>query len=228
MSIALEELLNQTEIAYMIRLLAAALCGGIIGFERKNRLKDAGVRTHLIVSLGSALMMIVSKYGFFDVVVFDSISLDASRIAANIVSGVGFLGAGIIFVRGMTVSGLTTAAGIWATSGVGMAIGAGMYTMGGFSTLLIVVVQILLHKHFKVLQPAVGEQLLLRLADDPNALSGLRRQIAELSIEILSFKVERNDRDLDVELSLKLPDKVMRNQLLDLLEQNPSVQSIEL
>lgn len=107
----------------LIRLVIACLLGMVIGFERKNRNKMAGVRTHAIVAFGSALIMVVSKYGFADAADFD-----ATRIADQIVSGIGFLGAGIIFVKDNTsVSGLTTAAGIWATSGVGMSIGAGQY-----------------------------------------------------------------------------------------------------
>ena len=105
----------------LLRILLGGFMGAIIGHERKSRDKSAGMRTHAIVGLGAALIMIVSKYGFGDVPDFD-----ASRVAAQIVSGVGFLGAGIIFVRNnATVSGLTTAAGIWTTVGVGMALGAG-------------------------------------------------------------------------------------------------------
>ena len=93
---------------FALRILLAGLLGAAIGFERKNRNKLAGVRTHAIVALGAALIMVVSKYGFYDMDKFD-----ASRVAAQIVSGVGFLGAGIIFVRNNnSVSGLTTAAGI--------------------------------------------------------------------------------------------------------------------
>ena len=88
---------------------------------RKNRNKSAGIRTHAIVAMGSALMMVVSKYGFADIAEIGK--FDGSRIAAQVVSGVGFLGAGIIFVRNNLVSGLTTSAGIWATAGVGLAMG---------------------------------------------------------------------------------------------------------
>lgn len=90
-------LLQQGE--YLLRILIGAICGAAIGYERKSRMKEAGVRTHLIVALGSTMMMLVSKYGFFDVVTMQGISLDASRIAANIITGVSFLGAGVIFVR---------------------------------------------------------------------------------------------------------------------------------
>ena len=100
-----------------LRVIVASVLGYMIGYERKNRDKSAGMRTHAIVALGAALMMVVSKYGFYDVE-----KVDSSRVAAQIVSGVGFLGAGVIFVRNNTVSGLTTAAGLWTTAGVGMAV----------------------------------------------------------------------------------------------------------
>ncbi|MEG0457253.1 MAG: MgtC/SapB family protein, partial [Oscillospiraceae bacterium] len=133
----LDTILNflSTEGEYLLRLIVAAICGAAIGYERKSRLKEAGLRTHLIVSLASALMMLVSKYGFFDLIeqaakFGTEIKLDPSRVAAGIVTGIGFVGAGTIFIRKNIVSGLTTAAGIWATVGVGMAVGAGMYFIG--------------------------------------------------------------------------------------------------
>lgn len=119
------------QIGYVLRIFFAGICGLMIGIERRNRLKEAGIRTHLIVALGSALMMIVSKYGFFDLQGHSFLRADASRIASQIVSGIGFLGAGMIIWHHRTVSGLTTAAGIWATAGIGMAIGAGLYGVGG-------------------------------------------------------------------------------------------------
>ena len=103
------------ELAQLLNVLLAAILGGAIGFERKLRFKEAGIRTHTIVSIGAALIMVVSKGGFEDG------TADMSRVAAQIVSGVGFLGAGIIILRGQKMRGLTTAAGIWATAGVGMA-----------------------------------------------------------------------------------------------------------
>lgn len=128
---------------YVLRIIVATLCGLVIGYERENRNKEAGIRTHAIVAMGAALVMIVSKYGFGDVA-----SYDGSRVAAQIVSGVGFLGAGIIFVRNNSVSGLTTAAGIWTTSGIGMAMGAGLYVIGAAATVMIVLIQFILHKRF--------------------------------------------------------------------------------
>jgi putative Mg2+ transporter-C (MgtC) family protein len=133
----------------LLRLIVAGICGSLIGYERKNRLKEAGVRTHMIVALGGALMMIVSKYGFTDVLLLNGYVLDPSRIAAQIVSGIGFLGAGMIFVRKQAVNGLTTAAGIWTTAGVGMAIGAELYFVGIAATVLVLLVQMIMHRNIR-------------------------------------------------------------------------------
>lgn len=122
----------------LLRLVIAGLCGALIGFERKSRLKEAGLRTHFVVAVGSALVMIVSKYGFMDLLEMSQrISLDPSRIAAQVVSGIGFLGAGTIIVQRQSVRGLTTAAGLWSTAGIGLAIGAGMYVIGFGGTVLL-------------------------------------------------------------------------------------------
>lgn len=127
-----------------VRLLFACFCGGIIGLERSIRRKDAGVKTHIILALGAALFMIVSQYGFSDLSLSPDYSADASRIASNIVTGVSFLCAGVIFVRGASVKGLTTATGIWTCAGIGMAAGAGMYAITALATALILVIHLLL------------------------------------------------------------------------------------
>lgn len=110
------------ELIWLARIAYAVALGFAIGFERKLRFKEAGIRTHTIVCAGSALIMVVSKYAFSDIAEYD-----ASRVAAQIVSGIGFLGAGMIIYRKQVVHGLTTAAGVWATAGVGMAAGGGLY-----------------------------------------------------------------------------------------------------
>ena len=110
------------EIEYIMRLVIAGLVGGAIGFERELRAKEAGLRTHFLVALGSALFMIISKYAFLD-----SERFDAARVAAQVVSGIGFIGAGTIIFQKNSVKGLTTAAGMWVTAAIGLACGAGMY-----------------------------------------------------------------------------------------------------
>ena len=140
------------ELDFFVRILLACVCGACIGVERSRRLKEAGIRTHVIVCCAAALMMIVSKYGFADLTsaagaVFNGTrGADPARVAAQVVSGISFLGAGVIFKHGNTIKGLTTAAGIWATAGIGLAIGAGMFVVGIFTTVVVVVSQILTHR----------------------------------------------------------------------------------
>jgi putative Mg2+ transporter-C (MgtC) family protein len=112
----------------VFELVLALVLSAAIGLEREVRQKSAGLRTHTLVGLGAALIFIVSKYGFFDVV-GDDVNLDPSRVAAQIVSGIGFIGGGLIFVRRDAVRGLTTAAVVWLTTAVGMAAGAGLWLL---------------------------------------------------------------------------------------------------
>ena len=124
---------------FVWRLVLAALFGTIIGLDREYREKEAGFRTHFLVSLGSALMMIVSQYGFSEILTHDGVSLDPSRIAAQVVSGIGFIGAGTIIFNHQIVRGLTTAASLWATAGLGLTAGAGMSWLALAATILTLV-----------------------------------------------------------------------------------------
>ncbi len=133
---------------FVIRILVSCMCGFVLGVERSRRFKEAGVRTHMIVCVGAALIMIVSKYGFEDLskeIYNGTRAADPARLAAQVVSGVGFLGAGMIFKNGGSVTGLTTAAGIWAAAGIGLAVGAGMYMLGILVTIAIASIQMLMH-----------------------------------------------------------------------------------
>ena len=128
------------EYEFILRILVAALLGGLIGLEREYRAKEAGFRTHFLVALGSALFMIVSAYGFGDVQMDGMTSRwDVSRVASQVVSGIGFIGAGTIIFRKQEnmVSGLTTAAGLWVTAAIGLACGGGLYVLSTASALLV-------------------------------------------------------------------------------------------
>ena len=199
------DLLPQLE--YIIRIAISCLCGGIIGIERTLRQKDAGFRTHVIVALGASLMMVVSKYGFAD-------SLAAGydpapeRIASNIITGISFLGAGMIFVRGANIKGLTTAAGIWSTAAVAMAIGAGMYITGIVASLIIVLIQVLFHTFLigfdKVLANDRTTELMLRTDSDPETLEGVKLILKDNGFSISGSRIELNgDGTLTVVLTLK-------------------------
>jgi putative Mg2+ transporter-C (MgtC) family protein len=125
----------------IIRLALACLLGSIIGFERQRREWTAGLRTHMLVCVGSALIMIVSAYGFNDVLHKPGIVLDPSRVAAQVVSGIGFLGAGtILFTRNEIVRGLTTAAGLWTVAAIGLAVGGGLYMAASITTLMAFII----------------------------------------------------------------------------------------
>jgi putative Mg2+ transporter-C (MgtC) family protein len=124
---------------YIIRLAIATVLGGLIGLERSFRAKEAGVRTHFLVALGSALFMIVSQYGFEEILAHANVSLDPSRIASQVVTGIGFIGAGTIIFQKHVVRGLTTAAGLWVTSAIGLACGAGMHIVALTATVFALI-----------------------------------------------------------------------------------------
>ena len=134
---------------FVLRLVVAGILGVLIGLEREYRAKEAGYRTHFLVAVGSALLMIVSQHGFDSMLGKEGVGLDPSRIAAQIVTGIGFIGAGTIILNRQIVRGLTTAAGIWATAGIGMCAGAGMYALAISATVLTLIGLELLSRLFK-------------------------------------------------------------------------------
>ena len=209
----------ETQLEFLVRILLAGICGGIIGYERKSRNKEAGIRTHLIVASGAALIMIVSKYGFSDILGDKGIALDPSRIAAQIVTGVGFLGAGMIFMRKNTISGLTTAAGIWATSAIGMAIGSGLYLLGIVTAVLIVLVQIILHQNHRWLKESYKEELSFVIDRNKDALKDLQERLKGLQIEILNVTLTQEQDSYQVDLVVSFPDTYQAARLLDVFHE---------
>lgn len=186
---------------YFLRLALSALFGGIIGLERELRLKGAGIRTHLIVSFASCMMMLASKYGFFDMMEYTAVKLDPSRISAGLVTAIGFLGAGTIFARGQGVTGLTTSAGLWATVGIGMTMGAGMYFISTFGTVFIVTVQAILYRDHALLGH-VTAVVFIQIEDWPEALDRLQAELTTLQLEPCTSKYERTGGVLSIELQL--------------------------
>lgn len=167
------------------------------------------MRTHAIVAMGAALMMVVSKYGFRDIPNFD-----ASRIAAQIVSGIGFLGAGVIFIKNNSVSGLTTAAGIWATAGVGMAIGAGCYYMGGGASLLLIFTQIILHDVPFLAKEPYRSMLKISTSHYDSLIKDLFNMLGEEKIRVLNVKIGKSKDITKVELDLLYPAGYEKNDLI--------------
>lgn len=220
---------------FFLRVLIACVCGGIIGFERSKRLKEAGVRTHIIVCCAAALMMIISKYGFADLYGFGGAEgffegargADPARIAAQIVSGVSFLGAGVIFHTGNSVKGLTTAAGIWATAGIGMAIGAGMYPLGLFVTLMIFLSQFLMHK-FEIGGDALcTSQLRFTVKNTEAFRKAIDRYIKDLKCQVLENKVKFDeDGYVSYNMTIRTTREITIEELNFFLESNGEVKSV--
>ncbi len=219
------------ELTYFLRVVVAAICGIAIGYERKNRAKEAGIRTHCIVACAAALMMIVSKYGFYDLILqgasgFSEVKLDPSRVASSIVSGVGFLGAGMIFVQKHTVTGLTTAAGIWATAGIGMAIGAGMYIIGILVTIFMIVAQILLHRDNKFLSTPHYKIITVKDVDLPGYQSELCEMLKSFGITIEDINVSCSDtKHYTYEITAEFPISAAEDRVLEQINYNASIKS---
>src|SRR5215204_2432256 len=162
----------------VLRLVLAAVLGGLVGLERERLEWAAGMRTHALVSLGSALFMVVSIFGFSDILAAQHVILDPSRVAAQVASGIAFIGAGTIILRREVVKGLTTAARIWAVAAVGLAVGGGMYLAAGAATLLALALLVLAKPLKARLFPNRKEARRVRLlVKRGTALAELREEI---------------------------------------------------
>lgn len=197
---------------FFLRILLAGVLGGVIGLERTRRQKDAGIRTHCIIAVSSAAFMILSKYAFVDLAAGAALGLreaDPARIAAQVVTGISFLGAGVIFKNekseNASVKGLTTAAGIWGTSAIGMAIGAGLYWLGLTVSFALVLIQWIFHR-FPVGNDFFTEQdLSVRMKNDPALLQEFTGIIEQHGGEILRSDMEKQGEELLWELTIKTP-----------------------
>ena len=214
--------MHGNELELLLRIAIACVLGFAIGHERRNRNKSAGIRTHAIVAMGSALMMVVSKYGFADVADYD-----ASRVAAQIVSGIGFLGAGMIFVRNNLVNGLTTAAGVWATAGVGMAIGAGLYVISIASAGMIIIAQEITHRVSYFAQAACGGNLRLTLVQKEGVIMMMENFLKGYKVDIAAVKIHKNKKDeIKVEFEVVYPPGFDKAGLISHLAENENVVTI--
>ena len=188
------------------RLLMAALLGSVIGFERERLNWAAGLRTHMLVCVGASLMMMVSAFGFADALTQKNVVLDPSRVAAQVVSGIGFLGAGSILLRGEVVRGLTTAASLWSVAGIGLAVGGGMYTAAFGATIIILIILAgvkPLERRFISVKQQRNIQLLAERGSV--SLDSLHRALGMGSIRVKQFIVQQSEDDpelVDVQIAL--------------------------
>lgn len=208
------------------RLAFAGFCGAIIGLERSFRRKDAGIKTHIILALGAALFMVVSQYGFTELELSNEYRADASRIASNIVTGVSFLCAGVIFVRGASVKGLTTATGIWTTAGIGMAAGAGMYGITLFATLLILVIQIVLNKISIKIETHYALEVELKNPDNVPLNEIIDALVEHTKVSPNSVKLHNNNVDLTYKLTFNIVHTINEIELIENLKRNKNVISV--
>ena len=190
----------------VIRLLVATVFGALIGFEREYHAKEAGVRTHLLVALGACLFMILSIYGFDFMLDKDHVSFDPSRIASQVVTGIGFIGAGTIILQKQMVRGLTTAAGLWVTAAIGLACGTGMYVIAGITTAIVLISLGLMN----VFVPTMSqkERNITFLVEDYVVLTEILEKLRQEKITVLNYEMhkdaEENNGKMLVSLELRM------------------------
>ena len=191
---------------FVLRLLAATAMGAAIGFEREYHAKEAGLRTHLLVALGSCLFMILSIYGFDFMLGRDHVSFDPSRIAAQVVTGIGFIGAGTIILQKQVVRGLTTAAGLWVTAAIGLACGNGMYWLALVTTVIVLVSLGLINVYLPYFSQK--EHTVTFLVEDYTILTKVMENLYREKITVLNYEMhkdaEENNGKMLVSLEIRM------------------------
>ena len=224
--------LNFTQnLDFCIRLLLACVCGAAIGVERSRHFKEAGVRTHVIVCMGAALAMIVSKYGFVDLTLADGSAFpgtrgaDPARVAAQVVSGISFLGAGVIFKREGLVRGLTTAAGIWITAAIGLAVGSGMLMVGLFAALVVCVLQILMHMYIFGPDAYATNQLHFTVKNGHEFNHALTKQLEDWNGTVLESAFSRNQEDgtTDYDLTVRRRSEISYAEMKEFISKHDEI-----
>lgn len=212
---------------FFIRILLSAVLGALVGLERTKRQKEAGIRTHCIIACAAAVFMILSKYAFVDPAdVLGSRGADGARIAAQVVSGISFLGAGVIFKNGNSIRGLTTAAGIWATSAIGMAIGAGMYWVGLITTVIMMVAQVVLHRFPVAGDAAVTQELAVSMADTLELHQALTRLLNDHGGCVTDSALSRDNVHIAMELTVRLAEPITYEEALRFMQEHPGVERL--
>ena len=211
---------------FVLRLFVAAMLGGLIGLEREYRAKEAGFRTHFLVALGSGLFMILSQFGFDNVLSnYEQVSLDPSRIASQVVTGIGFIGAGTIIFQKHVVRGLTTAAGLWVTSAIGMTAGAGMYVLSIATTVLVL---LCLEALYFILQHFGTRNITVTFSTPKEeSIQLVLQRLRAKEVIIDSYEMKRKDTSSGyyyvVTMEMKFKRKRYKNHLLNFMAEFESV-----
>lgn len=213
---------------FLIRLLLSAALGALVGLERSKRQKEAGVRTHCIIACTSALFMILSKYAFVDTAIgADGLrGADPARIAAQVVSGISFLGAGVIFKNGNSIRGLTTAAGMWGTAAIGMAVGAGMYWLGLIEAAILVAIQIILHRFPVGADALTTQEILVEMEDTPELQAQFDALLKAHNGQVVESNLSRDEGYLRMEITAKLEPPITHDEALTFLKSNSGVRKV--
>ncbi len=217
---------------FVLRLFVAAMLGGVIGLEREYRAKEAGFRTHFLVALGSGLFMILSQFGFDNVLSnYEQVSLDPSRIASQVVTGIGFIGAGTIIFQKHVVRGLTTAAGLWVTSAIGMTAGAGMYVLSIATTVLVL---LCLEALYFILQHFGTRNITVTFSTPKEeSIQLVLQRLRAKEVIIDSYEMKRKDTSSGyyyvVTMEMKFKRKRYKNHLLNFMAEfeNVTVETME-
>ena len=228
------------EINMVVRLVVAAVLGGIVGLERGSNDRPAGFRTHMLVCMGSTLFMLVSIYGFDDISTLLSggsagdagVRRDTARIAAQVVSGIGFLGAGTILHEGLTIKGLTTAASLWMVSAIGLAVGSGMYLLSVVATILTMVTLITFHnleKRFSLKNSKDRRFIRITTANRPGALTDITGYLSMNGVKVKSLNVKNDNlrENLILELYISVDAEVDTMEIVSGIQNIDGVVSLE-
>ncbi|MEC2075544.1 MgtC/SapB family protein [Metabacillus fastidiosus] len=193
----LSSFFHEDSITMMSRIILAAVLCGSIGLEREIKKHPAGFRTHLLVGVGSCLMMLLSIYGFQEYISqHENIRFDPARIPSYVISGIGFLGAGTILVKGATVRGLTTAASIWIVAGLGLVSGIGMYDLAVFTTLIVLLSLIFLNKLEKMMNSSKKrKQIKFVVSSSPIAVERIIKRLSECNLVIYKLDMIKTKKD---------------------------------
>lgn len=216
-----------------IRLVLSLVLGGLIGFERERSGSAAGFRTHILVCIGSTLIMLLSIYGFSAFVNEPNVRMDPARLAAQVISGIGFLGAGTILRTGLSITGLTTAASLWVVAAIGLAIGAGFYYPAVLATWIVIISLWVLSKLEKRMVKRKGNYIMQIHADNEYGILNSISDVFEkkrIVVTQLSVKEETHeeDKELHLTLSLRFPQRSMIMSTVEELRQLPAVRRVSI
>lgn len=218
-----------TELIYILRILLSCICGGVIGIERQFRTKSAGTRTHIMLSIASCLLMLISKYGFTDVLGVEGVRWDVSRVAAGIITSVGILGGGLFFVgRQGYVSGMTTAAGLLVTIGVGMGLGAGMYFVSIFTTIFVAILQLLFHKDLWVVKQSNRVAVVFKVNGEQDGIKEIEARLKQFDVSLTQFKLERKEDYYLMNCQVIMPSKYSKQDIIGILTKIDEMVSFEI